>query len=88
MQKYYVYMLRCNDGSLYCGYTPDPQKRLILHNKGTASRYTRARLPVKMVFLMEFESKSEALKTEHTIKKLTKQEKEALVTENPFSVLN
>jgi len=82
VQKYYVYMLRCNDGSLYCGYTPDPQKRLELHNKGVASRYTRARLPVEMVFLMEFDSKSEALKTEYTIKHLSKKEKEDLVSKN------
>ncbi len=82
MQKYYVYMLRCNDGSLYCGYTPDPQKRVLLHNKGVASRYTRARLPVKMVFLMEFDSKGEALKTEYTIKHLSKKEKEELVLKN------
>lgn len=79
MQKYYVYILRCNDGTLYCGYTPDPQRRLEMHNKGVASRYTRARLPVKMVFLMEFDSKSEALKTEYTIKTLPKKDKEDLI---------
>ena len=82
MQKYYVYMLRCADGTLYCGYTPNPQKRLEMHNKGTASRYTRARLPVEMVFLMEFDDKSDALKTEYTIKQLSKKQKEELISKN------
>ena len=86
MSKHYVYMLRCADDTLYCGYTPSPENRLKKHNLGTASRYTRARLPVKMVFLMEFDDKKEALRTEYTIKKLSKKEKEKLVAENPFCV--
>ncbi len=79
MQKYYTYMLRCSDGSLYTGYTDDIEKRLEKHNRGTASKYTRSRLPVTLAYLEEFDDKSSAMSREAKIKHLSKVDKEGLV---------
>lgn len=76
---HFVYILRCNDNSLYTGYTNDLYERLKTHNSGKGAKYTRARLPVKLVYYKRVDSKSWALKLEARIKKLTKKEKEALV---------
>ncbi len=75
----YAYMLRCADGSYYCGWTNDPEKRLKAHNAGTGSRYTRARIPAELAYLEEFDTKEEAMSREWHLKKLTHAEKEALV---------
>ncbi|WP_205668506.1 GIY-YIG nuclease family protein [Ammoniphilus sp. CFH 90114] len=72
-------MLRCKDSSLYTGITNDIEKRVKKHNSGKASRYTRARLPVKMVYLEQCENKSAALRREIEIKRYTKSEKERLL---------
>lgn len=66
----FVYMLRCRDGSLYTGATTSLPRRLAQHNAGTASRYTRSRLPVELVWSARVKTWSEALRTEHRIKKL------------------
>ncbi|NIA02378.1 MAG: GIY-YIG nuclease family protein [Nitrospirae bacterium] len=79
MSKFYVYIARCNDGSLYTGYTVDLAEREKKHNEGDGARYTRGRGPVKIVYSEEFETKSEAMKRECQIKRLGKQEKERLV---------
>lgn len=76
---YYVYMLRCADGTLYTGWTTDPHKRIMMHNRGKGAKYTRSRLPVKMVYLIGFDSKSEAMRQEAAIKKYVKAKKEALI---------
>ena len=77
---WYVYILRCRDASLYTGVTDDLQKRLHAHNHlPTAAKYTRSRRPVSLIYHEELATKSEALKREIAIKKLTKQEKEKLV---------
>lgn len=68
-------MLKCSDDSLYTGYTVDIEKRLIKHNDGKASKYTRSRLPVEVVYCEKYETKSEALKREAAIKKLSRPEK-------------
>ncbi len=75
----YTYMLRCSDGTIYSGYAADPDKRLEVHNSGKGAKYTRARLPVKMVYYEKHESKSEALKAEIALKKLTRSKKEELI---------
>ena len=75
----YTYLLRCADGSLYCGWTNDPNKRLTAHNAGTAAKYTRVRLPVVMVYAERHETKQEAMRREYRIKRLSKEEKEALI---------
>lgn len=75
---YVVYMLRCMDNSLYTGITNNLERRLAMHNRGTASKYTRVRLPVHVVYREDCSDKSAALKRELAIKRLTKQEKEEL----------
>lgn len=75
----YIYILECSDGSLYTGWTNDLKKRLKAHNRGTASKYTRARLPVRMVYFEEAESKSAALKREAALKKLSRAQKLSLI---------
>ena len=79
--KGYAYILKCADGTLYCGWTNDTEKRLKSHNDGTASKYTRSRRPVEMVYIESFESKSEAMKREAALKKLTRQQKLELIEE-------
>jgi len=75
----YVYMLRCSDNSLYTGWCKDLDHRLKTHNSGKGAKYTRSRLPVKLVFYKEIENKSQALKEEIRIKKFSKKKKEELV---------
>jgi putative endonuclease len=75
----YVYLLRCRDGSLYCGWTTDPERRLRQHENGIASRYTRRRRPVEMVWTVAVADRSAALREEYRIKQLTRAEKWALV---------
>lgn len=75
----YTYILRCGDGSLYTGWTNNLEKRLKAHNAGRGGRYTRSRLPVKLVYYESFDTKNEAMRREAAIKKLTRQEKEKLI---------
>lgn len=75
----YVYILRCKDDSLYTGWCIDLEKRLALHNSGKGAKYTRSKKPCKLVYYEEINNKSEALKREISIKKLTKAKKEDLV---------
>jgi putative endonuclease len=77
----YVYILECCDSSLYTGYTNNLEKRLSVHNAGKGAKYTRCRLPVKLVYSEEFETKSEAMKREFRIKKLSRDEKKSLIKE-------
>ena len=74
-----AYILRCRDGSLYTGITYDLPKRLKTHAAGKASRYTRSRLPVRLVYQEPQPTKSRALEREAAIKKLTRQQKLELV---------
>ena len=79
--SWYVYMLRCRDGSLYTGFTDDPERRLAVHNSGKGAKYTRSRLPVTLVYREVCADKSEALRWEYAIKRLKKAQKEALLKE-------
>src|SRR6185436_10111802 len=74
-----VYILRCNDGTLYTGAAKDLSRRLEQHAAGRASRYTRSRLPVVLLWSRRVRTWGDALKTEHWIKTLTRGEKDALV---------
>ncbi len=76
---YYTYILECADGTYYTGYTDDPGRREAVHNSGKGAKYTRSRLPVKMVYTEEYETKSEAMKREAAIKSLDRRQKEALI---------
>lgn len=75
----YVYILKCNDNSLYTGWTNNLERRLEIHNKGLGSKYTRGRTPVKLIYFEEFESKNDALKREIAIKKLSREKKLRLI---------
>ena len=81
--KAYTYLLRCADGTLYCGWTDNIEKRLAAHNSGKASKYTRSRLPVKLVYFESFETKQEAMSREARIKRLSRREKLSLIAPHP-----
>jgi len=74
-KKYYTYVLLTENNTLYCGYTDDVEKRFEKHLSGKGAKYTRANKPVKIIYAAEFETKSEAIKEEIRIKKLTRLEK-------------
>lgn len=76
---WWVYVLRCSDGSLYCGISNDVERRLRVHNASKGSRYVRSRRPARLVFRLAFASKSEALKAEYRFKRLPKKQKESIV---------
>lgn len=71
----FVYLLRCRDGSLYCGWTDDLEQRLTKHNSGKGARYTRSRLPVTLVWSEELADRSAALRREIAVKRLTRAQK-------------
>lgn len=81
-KKYYVYMLLIENGAFYCGYTDDLEKRFKAHMEGKGAKYTRANKPLKIVFSKEFGTKSEAMKEEIRIKKLSHKEKLTLIKQN------
>jgi putative endonuclease len=80
----YVYLLRCADGSLYCGWTVDVARRVTAHNTGRASRYTARRRPVELAAAWELESERAARSLEWRIKQLTRAQKLALVGGAPL----
>ena len=75
-----IYIVECADGSYYTGWTNDLENRLAAHNAGTGARYTRGRGPVRLVYKEECEDKQSAQRREWTIKKLTRAQKEQLVS--------
>lgn len=79
MKKNYVYILKCNDQTLYTGWTTDLDNRISTHNRGKGAKYTRARLPVHLVYYETFEDKSSAMKREYEIKHLSRKDKEDLI---------
>lgn len=78
-KAWYVYLLHCKDDTLYCGMTDDIPKRLAAHNSGKGAKYTRSRSPVALVYQETLETRSEALRREAQIKKLSRQEKLTLI---------
>ncbi len=72
---FYVYVLKCKDGSLYTGYTDNLRIRLRLHNEGKASKYTRSRLPIELVAQWPFSNKSDAMRYEVAFKSLPRTSK-------------
>lgn len=78
--KYFVYILECSDGTYYCGYTQDLDRRVDSHNKSkTGAKYTRSRRPIKLVYSETLPSKSTALKREFEIKRLQRDKKIQLI---------
>ena len=74
-----LYVLQCSDGSLYTGITNDVARRFKQHNAGTASRYTRSRRPVQLMFQEPQASRSAALKRELAVKAMSREQKETLI---------
>jgi putative endonuclease len=79
MKRWYVYILRCNDGSLYTGITVDIVARVAKHNAGKGAAYTRSHLPVTLVWSKPSKTPTAARKREAKIKSWSKQEKEAFL---------
>ncbi len=82
MSQWLVYVLRCSDDTLYTGVTTDVERRVNEHNADNkvAAKYTRIRRPVKLVYTESCANRSAALKREHGIKKLSRQQKELLIS--------
>lgn len=77
---HYVYMVRCSDNSLYTGYSTDITRRVATHNTGKGAKYTKARLPVVLMYSEEYTTRSEALKREYVIKQYSKAVKERMIS--------
>ena len=83
-----TYLVRCADGTLYCGWTNHLEQRIKAHNEGKGAKYTRSRRPVKLVYFEVFETKEEAMRREAAIKRLAKKEKERLATDGRKQLLD
>ena len=83
-KKWYVYVLRCGDGSLYTGVTTDVTSRVRVHNAGKGAKYTRSHLPVELAYSEAAEDRSTALQREAEIEKLPRKEKRELIFQSPF----
>ena len=81
---YYVYLLRCSDGTLYTGYTDNLSRRLAAHNTGQGAKYTRSRRPVTLVYWEAHPNKSSALRRELAIKRLSRAQKLELIQRGGF----
>ncbi|MEB7463509.1 GIY-YIG nuclease family protein [Staphylococcus succinus] len=81
MDKHYIYIVKCKDGSLYTGYAKDIAQRVAKHNRGQGAKYTKIRRPVELVYQEMFDTKSEALKREYEIKTYSRTKKLELISE-------
>ena len=75
----YTYMVECSDGTLYTGWTNNLEKRIKAHNNGKGAKYTKTRLPVRLIYYEEFLTKEEAMQREYRIKRLSRTEKLSLI---------
>ncbi len=82
MRRWKTFSKRCADGTLYTGYTDDPVRRTKVHNAGKGAKYTRARLPVELVYQEACADKSAALRREYEIKQLTRVQKLKLIEQS------
>ncbi len=76
---HYTYLVECKDNTFYIGYTNNLQKRIKTHNAGKGAKYTRGRIPVILRYYEEYETKTEAMRREYELKKLTRKQKEELI---------
>ena len=76
---FFCYILECSDGSYYTGWTTEPERRLRQHNAGRGARFTRTRLPVRLVYVEECPDRTTAMKRERAIKALPRSRKEKLI---------
>jgi putative endonuclease len=88
MKKYYTYIARCSDDSLYTGYCVDLKEREEKHNLGEGARYTRARRPIQMVYHEEYPTRSEAMRREYEIKTWSRKKKEELLKKSAKKTAN
>jgi putative endonuclease len=79
--KCFCYIVECADGTYYTGWAIDPEKRVQVHNKGRGAKYTKMRLPVKLVYVEEQPDRKTAMKRERAIKKMTREKKQKLITQ-------
>ena len=82
----YTYIVECGDGSLYTGWTNHLEERMRSHNAGTGAKYTRSRLPVRLVYYEIYATKQEAMKREYAIKQLTKKDKLVLIEQQSSAI--
>ncbi|HIS60981.1 MAG TPA: GIY-YIG nuclease family protein [Candidatus Scybalomonas excrementigallinarum] len=75
----YTYIVECKDKTLYTGWTNDLQKRIKTHNDGKGAKYTKSRLPVRLVYYEVYKTKQEAMRREYEIKQLTREQKKKLI---------
>lgn len=75
----YTYIVKCSDKTFYTGWTNDLEKRIEMHNSGKGAKYTKARLPVELVYYEAFDTKEEAISREWHIKRLSRSEKQKLI---------
>jgi putative endonuclease len=78
----YCYIVECADGTYYTGWTTDPTRRVATHNKGRGAKYTKTRLPVKLVYVEELPDRKSAMRREIAIKKLGRAGKKNLIVKN------
>ncbi|WP_152657414.1 GIY-YIG nuclease family protein [Oceanobacillus sp. CFH 90083] len=78
-KEHWVYILKCQDGTLYTGYTNDLAHRIRMHEEGKGAKYTRGRGPFHLMYTCAFEDKSDAMRAEYRIKKLPRHEKLAMI---------
>jgi len=83
--SYYVYIVRCKDGSYYTGHAKDVEKRFEMHKKGRGAKYTQMHEPEKLVYIQEFESRGDAMRRERRIKTLSHDKKQQLIDNNSKS---
>lgn len=81
MEKNYMYLLLCGDGTLYCGWTNHLEERVRAHNEGRGAKYTKSRRPVTLAYYEEFDTKQEAMRREWAVKRLSRKEKLRLIGE-------
>jgi len=79
--EFFTYILACADGTLYAGWTTEPQRRLEQHNLGKGAKYTRTRLPVTLKATWQFETKTEAMRFEWQLKRMTRAQKLKLIAQ-------
>ncbi|WP_078429505.1 GIY-YIG nuclease family protein [Alkalihalobacterium alkalinitrilicum] len=85
MGNHYVYMIRCQDDSLYTGYTTDVTRRIQMHEEGKGAKYTRGKGPFLLEYFEEYATKQEAMQSEYAIKQLSKRAKEQLIQEGKLT---
>lgn len=88
MAEYFTYMVLCSDNSLYTGYTDNLKQRMAAHNSGKGAKYTKARLPVELVYWEKHSTKQKAMQREYAIKQFTRAQKLKLLPEDVKNKIN